>query len=205
MNIVQKLMVKPWLPQRPSVDPDTSDRALSLHSARIGLWVFLGVVTALFALFISAYNMRMALADWRPLPEPWLLWPNTGLLILSSVALQWARHAAQRENMAGVRSGLAWGGLLAFAFLVGQYLAWRQLIALGYYADVNPANAFFYVFTALHGLHLFGGLVAWTRTTARLWRGSEVSRIRLSVELCAVYWHFLLAVWLVLFGLMLFT
>ena len=79
------------------------------------------------------------------------------------------------------------------------------MIALGYFASSNPANAFFYLITGLHGLHLLGGLVAWGRTMSRLGRGDEIARLGASAELCAIYWHFLLAVWLVLFGLMLFT
>ena len=69
----------------------------------------------------------------------------------------------------------------------------------------NPANAFFYLLTALHGLHLLGGLWVWGRTTTRVWEGTKVSEVRLSVELCTVYWHFLLLVWLALFGLLLST
>jgi cytochrome c oxidase subunit 3 len=66
----------------------------------------------------------------------------------------------------------------------------------------NPGNAFFYLFTGVHGLHLLGGLVALGRTADKVWRGVEVSQVRLSVQLCAVYWHFLLALWLVLFSLL---
>ena len=67
----------------------------------------------------------------------------------------------------------------------------------------NPAYAFFYLFTALHGLHLLGGLWVWGRTTAKVWRGVEWRQVRLSVELCTVYWHYLLLVWLVLFAVLL--
>ena len=84
-------------------------------------------------------------------------------------------------------------------------MAWQQLIDLGYFAATNPANAFFFVITALHALHLLGGLVAWGRTMAKVRRGLEVTEVRMSVELCAVYWHFLLVVWLVMFCLFLFT
>jgi cytochrome c oxidase subunit 3 len=97
------------------------------------------------------------------------------------------------------------GGFFAFAFMLGQLLAWQQLIEAGYYAHTNPANAFFYLITGFHGLHLLGGLVAWGRTTIKLLSGSEIASIRTSVELCAVYWHFLLIVWVILFGLMLST
>ena len=75
----------------------------------------------------------------------------------------------------------------------------------GYYAAGNPANAFFYLLTGVHGLHLLGGLVVWVRTAARMARGAELDDVRLSVELCTVYWHYLLLVWLVLFGLLLLT
>ena len=136
---------------------------------------------------------------------PLVLWPNTALLILSSIALQWARVSADRGRLDGVKSGLLLGGVFAFAFLVGQLLAWRQLIDLGYFVAANPANAFFYLITALHGLHRLGGLVAWDRTSAKVRRGVALDRLRLSVELCAIYWHFLLVIWLVLFGLLLFT
>ena len=105
--------------------------------------------------------------------------------------------------MAGVRDALLAGGVLALAFLAGQLLAWRQLDAAGYFLASNPANSFFYLLTAVHGLHVLGGLVALARATAKVWRGRDVDQVRLSVELCAIYWHFLLFVWLVLFALLL--
>ena len=141
------------------------------------------------------------MADWAELPSPKLLWFNTGVLILSSVALQYAQVAARRGRMVDVGDGLVAGGLFAFTFLVGQLLAWHQLNAAGYFLSANPANAFFYLLTGVHGLHLLGGLVALARAIEKVWRG-KLGQVRLSVPLCAIYWHFLLALWLLLFSLL---
>lgn len=84
-------------------------------------------------------------------------------------------------------------------------MAWGQLSDEGYYLNSNPANAFFYLFTGLHALHLLGGLWVWSRTTLRVLAGVELEEVRLSVELCRTYWHYLLGVWIVLFGMLLST
>jgi Heme/copper-type cytochrome/quinol oxidase, subunit 3 len=212
-SAVPPVKAKPWVTRRGGGSgwggngggPLPQGGGLPLPKAKVGLWVFLGVVTVLFSIIVNAYLMRMELVDWHPLPEPRLLWLNTGLLILSSAAMQWARLAARRGEIDGLKLGLLAGGVFAWAFLAGQLWAWQQLGALGYFVATNPANSFFYLITALHGLHLLGGLVAGGKTTVKLWRGFDMVQLRLSVELCAVYWHFLLAVWLVLFSLLLFT
>jgi cytochrome c oxidase subunit III len=197
----QRLTAKPWLEEGPIGEfPGTG--AMTLPAAKIGLGVFLAVAGCLFTLVISAYSVRQNMADWRALSLPKLLWFNTGVLVLSSIALQWAHVAARRNDLEGVIVGLLAGGVSAVVFLVGQLLAWQQLRADGYFVASNPANSFFYLITAVHGLHLTGGLVALGRTTARVWRGTELTEMRLSVELCAIYWHFLLLVWLVLLGVL---
>jgi len=205
VSFFHQLAEKPWVAAQGKIDDLHGGGEFSLPTATLGLRVFLAVIMVLFSLLVVAYAERMEAADWRPLPEPWLLWLNTALLIMSSVALQWARVSADREQIDGVRDGLLAGGVCAFAFLAGQLLAWQLLVAQGYFASTNPAIAFFYLITAMHALHLLGGLVAWGRTTAKVRRGVDVVQLRLSVELCAIYWHFLLLVWLILFGLLLFT
>ena len=197
----QRLTAKPWLEEGVMVDLREGGTS-SLPPAKIGLGAFLAVVGSLFALFISAYSMRMNMVDWRALPMPRLLWFNTAVLVLSSVALQAAHMAARRNDINGVIVGLCAGGASAVTFLIGQLLAWHELSVAGYFLASNPANSFFYLITAVHGLHLMGGLVALGRTTAKVWHGVAVTQVRLSVELCAIYWHFLLLVWLVLLGLL---
>lgn len=186
-------------------DGGPSGGAFPVPKATFGLWVFLGVVTVLFAIIVTLYLARMKFWDWHPLPEPGILWFNTGVLILSSLAMQMARRAASRGRIDSVRNGLVIGGLCAWTFLAGQLWAWRELSGAGYFVAANPANSFFYMITALHGLHLLGGLIAGGVTIVRLWDNRDIARVRLSIDLCAVYWHFLLAVWVVLFGLMLLT
>jgi len=198
----QRLTAKPWLEVGAIGEVPDTGGASPLPAALIGLGVFLAVVSSLFVLFISAYVMRMQVADWAEMPTPTVLWFNTGVLILSSVALQYAYVAARRGRMEGVGEGLIAGGLFAVTFLVGQLFAWRQLNAAGYFLAANPANAFFYVFTGLHGLHLLGGLAALALTADKVRRGLELRQVRLSVQLCAVYWHFLLVLWFVLFTLL---
>jgi cytochrome c oxidase subunit 3 len=150
--------------------------------------------------------MEHAHGDWTPLTVPRLLWLNTALLMLSSAGMQWASWAARRAQAERVRVALIVGGALAWAFLAGQLVAWRQLSASGYFMASNPAVAFFYLLTAAHGLHLLGGLFVWGKTVTRMARsGAELIDVRMSVELCTVYWHYLLLVWLVLFAVLLST
>jgi cytochrome c oxidase subunit III len=198
----QRLAAKPWL-EAGAVDDFPATEASPLPAAKIGLGVFLAVAGSLFALFTSAYFMRMHMGDWHHLPVPRLLWLNTGVLVASSAALQWAQVAARRGQIDGVKAGLLGGALTALLFLAGQLLAWRQLAAEGYFVASGPASSFFYLLTAVHGIHLLGGLMALGRAAGKVWRGDGPDQVRLSVELCAIYWHFLLLVWLVLFGLLL--
>lgn len=196
----QGLASKPWLEQGEAVVlPDLPVQPSD--PATIGLRVFLAVVGSFFALFISAYTMRMQLPDWRALPLPPILWLNTAMLVLSSIALHGATVAVRRGEMAVLKVSLIAAGIAALAFLSGQLVAWQQLSGEGYRLAANPANDFFYVLTGAHGLHLLGGLVALARTTEKAWRASATERLRVPVELCATYWHFLLLVWLVLLSI----
>ncbi len=200
----QTVNVKPWVEQR-SIEIVHGDGALSLPSVKVGLGVFLAVATSLFALLISAYHMRMMGEDWSKLALPRVLWLNTAVLILASVAMQRTRIAARHGQLDRVQGGLIAGGVFTFSFLAGQLWAWQQMAAAGYFLTANPAYSFFYLLTAVHGLHLLGGLWVWGMTTAKVLRGVEVAKVRLSVELCTIYWHYLLLVWLVLFAVLLQT
>jgi cytochrome c oxidase subunit III len=213
--LVRKLMTKSWErgPSATLQDQVHSAGILGTPPATIGLWVFLAVVTALFGLFIAAYYIRMGHGhgamqvtnDWRAVREPPVLWINTVLLLLSSIAMHAAGRAVSRGQASSTRLALMTGGGLTILFLAGQLAAWQQLRSSGYLMSSNPAVAFFYVLTAVHGLHLLGGLWVWGRTLVRLWAGVELIDIHLSVKLCSVYWHYLLLVWLVLFALLLYT
>ena len=196
------MMAKPWAADQGKVDDLYAGAASTGLAKKLALRVFLAVVAVLFMLLVTAYGGRMVYEDWRPAPQVNLLWANTLMLILSSVALQWAQYSVRRGQMDSMRVGLLAAGAFTVVFLFGQLLAWRQMGAMVYFQVTNPAIAFFYLITGLHALHLLGGLVAWGRTVTRVWGDFEVAKVRQSVELCAVYWHFLLLVWLVLFGLL---
>ncbi len=200
----QTLNTQPWEANDP-LENQPGRGVISTDPAKIGLLSFIAVVTSLFALFLSAYMMRMRLGDWRPVDEPDLLWLNTAVLVLASVAFQLTRGAAIRGKPLTVKVGLLVGGACTILFLFGQLMAWQQLTASGFFMTGNPANSFFYLLTALHGLHLLGGLWVWGRTTLRMLTGADAESVRLSVELCTVYWHYLLLVWIGLFALLLST
>ena len=211
--LVSKLRAKPWEAHAAAAE---RTGLAAMPAKRIGLWIFLAVVTSLFGLFLSAYYMRMgghsghagdlAGADWHSIRDPSILWVNTVVLIVSSVAMQAARAAVARSQTEKVRWSLSAAGLLTGAFLIGQWFAWQQLRSSEVFTPRNPAVAFFYVLTAVHGLHLLGGLFVWSRTFARALRKDvELIDVRLSVELTSVYWHYLLLVWLGLFAVLLST
>lgn len=207
----QRLMSRPWL-EVDSVGGVTAWGGSSVPAAKVGLGVFLAVAGCLFALLFSAYIMRIEIATTpgavetgtvlRAMPVPKLLWLNSAMLVVSSAALQCAHVAARYGRRDAVRDGLLIGSVSAIVFLAGQLLVWRQFVDAGYFAAGNPANAFFYVLTGIHGLHVVGGVVALGRTMTKVWRGVPIKQLSLSVWLCTVYWHFLLLIWLMVFTLL---
>jgi cytochrome c oxidase subunit 3 len=215
--LVRRLSTRSW--ERHGSRVHASDRSgdigeVQVPPARIGLWVFLAVITSLFGLFFSAYFIRMGhghgaghgISDWHSVSKPPILWFNTAMLVMSSAAMQMARRAVGFNQRGRVRGYLFAGGTFALLFLAGQLVGWHQLRESGYGLTSGPAGAFFYVLTGVHGLHLLGGLGVWLKTMARMrTRAVELIEVRLSIELCTVYWHYLLLVWLVMFALLLST
>jgi cytochrome c oxidase subunit 3 len=172
------------------------------HALDTGLWVFIGVASTLFALFLTAYVMRMDGSDWSPIALPRQLWLSSLLLVAGSALLQRASTAAGAARWPLARHLLVAGGACALGFIGAQGWAWQALQDARVTLAGNPAASFFYVLTALHGLHVLGGLVAWAATLRTLpvaTPPADPERAARRVALCARYWHFLLAVWAVLF------
>jgi len=219
--LIRRLQEKPWT-QHGILEGTHDKDGLTSSAPKVGLWAFLGVVTSVFLVFIGAYFMRLdnshggisagQMQGWVPLDEPGILWINTIALILASIAIQLAHgFSSSPDGRTKMRRYFNAAGLLTMAFLVGQVFAWREIYATGNFNVASPAFAFFVLLTTVHGLHLIGGLVAWSRAAARIRHGleqaelQEVAALRQSVALCATYWHYLLMIWIVLFAILLST
>jgi len=118
------------------------------------------------------------------LSEPWLLWINTVILIFTSIIIHKTKILSDQNKFEKAKNGLLLVGFLTFAFITGQLLVWKHYVNLGQYASTNPANAYFYLFTAVHGLHLMGGLFFWGRTTTKFLKGNyNISKLQQAIEL----------------------
>jgi cytochrome c oxidase subunit 3 len=204
MSFLSKVMVKPW-EHAGELDDLRDDSVTNRAVSRTGLFAFLAVISSMFLLFIISYYTRSQYPDWEIMNDPEILWVNTFILLLASVALQLASNAAKQGASTRLRYTLLAGGVLTVLFVAGQLEAWDQLVSEGFYAQKNPANAFFYLFTGLHALHLIGGLWFMVILAFKLKRKDKSEALQQSVALCATYWHYLLLVWLILFTLFMRT
>jgi cytochrome c oxidase subunit 3 len=208
--------------------PDYGQR---LRRTRLGLLVGLVSSTMVFVSFTSVYVMRRGLPtlddrtggyvrDWLQVNLPTgLLLLNTLLLVLSSITVELARRQITRQaalapvqSIPGVSIGkernFPWLGatvMLGLAFLTGQWMAWRELGARGFYLATSPSSSMVYLLTATHAVHLAGGLLVllYAAATALLHRAVEGRRI--VVDVTAWYWHFMAFVWIYIFALLEFV
>ena len=210
--------------------PGLPDYATRLRRARLGLLVALTPVLMLFVSFTSAYVVRQGLPtldprtntlvrDWIPVTLPKLLLINTGVLILSSLFMELARRQikgqaalASAKAAPGVSSGdqiripwLLMTFLLGLTFLFGQWTAWRQLAASGFYVATTPSSSFVYLLTGTHAIHLMGGVLAlFVAGIASLLRRSVATR-SIVVDVTAWYWHFMAGLWIYILCLLEFA
>lgn len=210
MNLWQALTEKSWLDTSIPAPSQISWLERDYTSKQIALGLFLTIATVVFSLFAvtflshSQYPGFEALSGqpWRPLEDSSRLWVNTGLLFLSGLLMQLAVWAQGSARPYYALAGLLISGFFALQFLVAQWLLWQQLSGMGYGLRSNPASSYFFLFTGVHGLHLLGGVVVLVRPLRAIWQGASASAVLGSLKLCAIYWHYLLAVWLLLFLLL---
>jgi cytochrome c oxidase subunit 3 len=163
----------------------------------------LGGILMFFMALTSSYIVRRGLGnDWQNFALPRILWVNTIILLASSATLELARKALARGQNEAFRNLWLLTTGLGLVFVGGQLAAWRQLHAAGVYLATNPSSSFFYLFTAAHGLHLLGGVIALLYVAFRSWRKSRTTQT-IAAEVAGIYWHFLDGLWV--FLLLLFT
>jgi len=184
---------------------NNEERFMGLTHGQVFVYTLMTVISILFLFITNAYLFRMNFEDWRSVPVPSLLWVNTGSLVLASVGMAWAKSGAEKTNLQTIKVGLAVGGLFAVIFVWGQIWAWQELTTLGFFLTINPANTFFYLITALHALHVLGGVVAWFYVTLKTFKQDASILKPESIGLLGTYWHYMLLVWVMLFGLLLIT
>ena len=186
---------------------DSSDFGSSfpISKGQIGVWILLTAIIMLFAGLSSAYIVLRGVPAWQSIELPWLRWPNTAVLLLSSVAIDISRRAIRRNDLQSMKRWLILGGVLGLAFLGGQLAAWRILVRAGVYLPSTLQSGFFYILTGLHGLHLLGGVFALTFVLAKSLKNRMTASNYEPLSLCALYWHVMDGLWVYLFLLLLLS
>ena len=172
------------------------------------MWVAMAAILMMFAALSSAYIVRAASSnDWRPLAIPPTLWVSTVLIVVSSVCLEIARRKLKREANS-TRLWFSISAALGLGFLVSQLFAWQQLVQQGIYVATNPHSSFFYLLTATHAVHLFGGLMALLylaiRKLPRAKDNIAVAKGQATADVVTLYWHFMDVLWIYVFFLLFF-
>jgi cytochrome c oxidase subunit 3 len=210
MNILRNLRDKPWLHPTAAATaaqypgPDTS------AAMRILLRFILAIVGVLFFLFIITFLARSQYPDfealagqpWQPFTDPSRLWFNTALLACASIAMQCGLGGTRAGKLNVTVAGISAAVFFTILFLVAQFDLWMHLQSMGFYMAGSPATSYFYLLTAIHGLHLIGGLVVLSNVVFRVWYDNNPQSLTAPLQLCTTYWHFLLGVWIVLFALL---
>ena len=209
-------------------DSGAPDYGARLRRARLGLVIALTPIMMLFVAFTSAYIVRQGLPtfdphtntvvhDWIPVPLPTLLFLiNTCVLLLSSVTIECARRQLARQvalepvqSIPGVSLAterkfpwLAVTIVLGLCFLAGQWLAWSDLAARGFYVATGPSSSFVYLLTGAHAVHLFGGILALLVAGAAVVFNRPLASRRIVVDVTAWYWHFMALLWIYILALL---
>lgn len=168
-----------------------------------GIVMALAAIFMFFAALTSAFIVRKGLGnDWVSFALPRILWFNTAVLLASSFTIEQARRSLAQELLSSFHHWWRITTGLGLLFLGGQLVAWRQLVDSGVYLSTNPSSSFFYLLTGSHGAHLLGGVLALAYVGLRSRRDVPWPRERAAVTISSIYWHFLDALWLFVFLLL---
>jgi len=185
-------------------DDGNRRRNWSASPKRYSTAIAIGIVAILmfFMALASAFIvLRRGSGVWVTVHLPFVVWPNTGILLASSFTLEAARRRLFLADLHGFQKFWLFTTVLGFLFVGGQLIAWRQLVAQGIYIASNQASSFFYIFTGAHAVHLLGGVCALLYVLVRKFKETTVSRST-AAEVASYYWHFMDGLWIFLLALL---
>lgn len=185
-----------------AMEVENNELQIKARAKKSLLWIAMVSMVMIFASLTSAYIVRKEKGDWLQFDLPQLFYISTAIILLSSVTMNWVLSAAKKNNYKNIKLAALLTLLLGLAFIVCQFLAWgtlvdQRVVFAGMYS--NASGSFLYVLTGLHLAHLAGGIIAlfvvWIKSIQQKYNSENL----LGIRLCAIFWHFLDALWIYLF------
>ena len=205
-NLIKKLfgtlLQKPWDKDQMVLDTSHTGKTFDISSQKSAVIIIFGIATVLFSLIFTAYIYSIPPGqDTMYLLKPNLLWANTIILFFVAYFFSRITKDLEKKETSKVKKNLIIVGGLSYIFLFGQLIFWTQLMKSGNYVTTNPYFSSFYIFTAIHGLHLLGGLFFWGKVSSRVLKleQNKILDEEKNISALSWYWTFLLIVWLVFF------
>tara|TARA_B100000524_G_scaffold345740_1_gene244835 strand:+ start:392 stop:1072 length:681 start_codon:yes stop_codon:yes gene_type:complete len=202
-NLIKKLfgtlLQKPWDKDQMVLDTSHTGKTFDISSQKSAVIIIFGIATVLFSLIFTAYIYSIPPGqDTMYLLKPNLLWANTIILFFVAYFFSRITKDLEKKETSKVKKNLIIVGGLSYIFLFGQLIFWTQLMKSGNYVTTNTYFSSFYIFTAIHGLHLLGGLFFWGKVSSRVLKlqQNKILDEEKNISALSWYWTFLLVVWL---------
>ena len=209
MSIIKKLFgtltQKPWEESQAAIDSTHSGRTFNLSNQMSAVIIIFGVSTAIFSLIFTGYLYSLPPEqDTTFILKTYLLWINTLVLIIVTFFFNKINNDLKKKFTDKIKQNLIYVGGLSYLFLFLQLILWYQIMKSGNFVDTNTYFSSFYIFTALHGIHLLGGLFFWGKVSSRIFKLNEKDYINEenNINALSLYWLFLFIVWIVFFSIM---
>ena len=205
-NLLNKLfgtlLDKPWDKEQATIDNAHEGKTFDLSVQKSAVLIIFGIATVLFSLVFTSYLYTLSPSqDTNYLLRPNLLWINTLILFFVTYFFNKVTNDLEKKDTSKIKRNLLIIGGLTYLFLFGQIIFWFQLLKSANYVSTNSYFANFYVFTALHGLHLLGGLLFWGKVSSKVLKleQNKILEQEKNISALSIYWTFLLIVWLMFF------
>ena len=199
------LAEKPWEESQVLIDNKHTGKTFGLSNQMSAVIIIFGVSTAIFSLIFTAYLYSIPPEqDTTLILKNKLLWINTLVLIFVTYFFSKISKDLTNKFTNKIKNKMIAVGVFSYLFLVLQIIFWYQLMTEGHFVTTNTYFSSYYVFTALHGLHLLGGLFFWGKISSRIFELKEEDyfKEKSNLQALSIYWLFLFIVWLVFFALM---